>query len=170
MFVAELCIERSVFTVNIFSAIGLLLLFGVVKRSAIPQVDYTNVLRERGMPRREAILKADLARLRPILMGTIAVIAGMLRIALGRGDGSVSGAAMATVVVGGQAMCLLLTLLVTPVLYDFFDDLHSIRAGTLARLPAWFWERVRWIPAPVSRRPAAETPKGPSAQPTSTGD
>jgi HAE1 family hydrophobic/amphiphilic exporter-1 len=158
------------FTMNIFSAIGLLMLFGVVKKNAILQVDYTNVLRERGLPRTEAILKADHARLRPILMTTISIIAGMLPIALGKGDGSASRAAMATVVVGGQAMCLLLTLLVTPVLYSFFDDLQSIRVGALSRLPAWFWERLRWIPAPVSRRPPAEAPRGPSPEGTSTGD
>ncbi|MBP2671165.1 MAG: Acriflavin resistance protein, partial [candidate division NC10 bacterium] len=101
------------YTKNIFSAIGILMLFGVVKKNAILQVDYTNVLRERGLPRHEAVIKADHARLRPILMTTISIIAGMLPIALGKGDGSASRAAMATVVVGGQTLCLLLTLLVT---------------------------------------------------------
>ena len=111
------------FTMNIFSAIGILMLFGVVKKNAILQVDYTNVLRERGLSRYDAVIKADHARLRPILMTTISIIAGMLPIALGKGDGSASRAAMATVVVGGQTLCLLLTLLVTPVIYTYFDDL-----------------------------------------------
>ncbi|MBI3084766.1 MAG: efflux RND transporter permease subunit [candidate division NC10 bacterium] len=159
-------------TMNIFSAIGILMLFGVVKKNAILQVDYTNVLRERGLARFDAIIKADHARLRPILMTTLSIIAGMLPIALGKGDGSASRAAMATVVVGGQTLCLLLTLLVTPVLYTYFDDLQSLRVGKLLRLPDWFWERLRWIPSRVTRPPvrgtpdsfgAAEAPVGPPA-------
>jgi HAE1 family hydrophobic/amphiphilic exporter-1 len=119
-------------TLNVYSAIGFFMLMGVVKKNAILQVDYTNTLRERGLPRQEAIRQADHARLRPILMTTLAIIAGMLPIALGKGDGSASRASMATVVVGGQALCLLLTLLVTPVVYSVLDDLRSLRLGTLA--------------------------------------
>jgi HAE1 family hydrophobic/amphiphilic exporter-1 len=165
-------------TMNIYSAIGVLMLFGVVKKNAILQVDYTNVLRERGLARSDAIIKADHARLRPILMTTISIIAGMLPIALGKGDGSASRAAMATVVVGGQTLCLLLTLLVTPVLYTYFDDLQSLRVGKLSKLPDWFWERLRWIPTRVARPPvrrtpdsfgAAEAPAGPSAERTPVG-
>jgi HAE1 family hydrophobic/amphiphilic exporter-1 len=148
------------FTMNIYSAIGILMLFGVVKKNAILQVDYTNVLRERGMPRGEAVIKADHARLRPILMTTISIIAGMLPIAVGKGDGSASRAAMATVVVGGQALCLLLTLLVTPVIYTYFDDLRSLRVGKLAKLPAWFWERLRWLPERIG---PSKAPAEPSA-------
>jgi HAE1 family hydrophobic/amphiphilic exporter-1 len=145
-------------TMNIFSAIGVLMLFGVVKKNAILQVDYTNVLRERGLARFDAIIKADHARLRPILMTTISIIAGMLPIAMGKGDGSASRAAMATVVVGGQTLCLLLTLLVTPVLYTYFDDLQSLRVGKLSKVPDWFWERLRWIPSRVTRPPVRGTP------------
>jgi HAE1 family hydrophobic/amphiphilic exporter-1 len=157
-------------TMNIYSAIGVLMLFGVVKKNAILQVDYTNVLRERGLPRYDAIIKADHARLRPILMTTISIIAGMLPIALGRGDGSASRAAMATVVVGGQTLCLLLTLIVTPVIYTYFDDLQSLRVGKLAKLPDWFWERLRWIPSRVARPPAAEAPSRPPAEQPTAGD
>ena len=157
------------FTMNIFSAIGVLMLFGVVKKNAILQVDYTNVLRERGLARHEAVLKADHARLRPILMTTISIIAGMLPIALGKGDGSASRAAMATVVVGGQTLCLLLTLLVTPVVYTYFDDLRSLRVGKLAKLPDWFWERLRWSPSRLPH-PAAKAPVGQSAERTAAGD
>jgi len=157
------------FTMNIFSAIGVLMLFGVVKKNAILQVDYTNVLRERGLARHEAVLKADHARLRPILMTTISIIAGMLPIALGKGDGSASRAAMATVVVGGQTLCLLLTLLVTPVVYTYFDDLGSLRFGKLAKLPDWFWERLRWSPSRLPQ-PAAKAPVGQSADRTAAGD
>ena len=156
-------------TMNIFSAIGVLMLFGVVKKNAILQVDYTNVLRERGLARFEAIIKADHARLRPILMTTISIIAGMLPIALGKGDGSASRAAMATVVVGGQSLCLVLTLLVTPVLYTYFDDLQSLRVGKLSKLPDWFWERLRWVPNRVARQPA-EAPASPPAERTTAAD
>jgi len=158
------------FTMNIYSAIGILMLFGVVKKNAILQVDYTNVLRERGLPRHDAVMKADHARLRPILMTTVSIIAGMLPIALGKGDGSSSRAAMATVVVGGQTLCLLLTLLVTPVIYTYFDDLRSLRIGTLAKLPDWFWERLRWVPSRLPNAPAAKEPVGRTAERTTAGD
>jgi len=158
------------YTMNIFSAIGILMLFGVVKKNAILQVDYTNVLRERGLPRHEAVIKADHARLRPILMTTISIIAGMLPIALGKGDGSASRAAMATVVVGGQTLCLLLTLLVTPVIYTYFDDLRSLRIGKLAKLPDWFWERLRWVPSRLADAPAPKQPAGQPVERTTAGD
>jgi HAE1 family hydrophobic/amphiphilic exporter-1 len=122
-------------TLNIYSIMGLFLLMGVVKKNAILQVDYTNVLRARGMPRTEAQLQADRARFRPILMTTLAIIAGMLPVALGRGDGSASRASLATVVVGGQALCLLVTLLATPVIYSIFDDISKLRAFTWVRFP-----------------------------------
>jgi HAE1 family hydrophobic/amphiphilic exporter-1 len=87
------------------------------------------------MPRTEAQLQADRARFRPILMTTLAIIAGMLPVALGRGDGSASRASLATVVVGGQALCLLVTLLATPVIYSIFDDISKLRAFTWVRFP-----------------------------------
>jgi hydrophobic/amphiphilic exporter-1 (mainly G- bacteria), HAE1 family len=108
---------------------------GVVKKNAILQVDYTNVLRARGMARYEAQMQADRARLRPILMTTLAIIAGMLPVALGRGDGAASRASLALVVVGGQALCLLVTLVVTPVIYSMFDDLSGLRAFSRVRFP-----------------------------------
>jgi len=122
-------------TLNIYSIMGFFLLMGVVKKNAILQVDYTNVLRARGLDRTEAQLEADRARLRPILMTTAAIIAGMLPVALGRGDGSASRASLATVVVGGQALCLLVTLIVTPVVYSMFDDLTGLRAFSWIRFP-----------------------------------
>jgi HAE1 family hydrophobic/amphiphilic exporter-1 len=124
-------------TLNIYSIMGLFLLMGVVKKNAILQVDYTNVLRARGLPRLEAQMQADRARLRPILMTTLAIIAGMLPVALGKGDGSASRASLATVVVGGQALALLVTLLVTPVIYSIFDDLRGLRAFSRVRFPRW---------------------------------
>ena len=109
-------------TVNVYSAIGLMMLFGIVKKNSILQVDYTNTLIAQGMERNEAIMTANHVRLRPILMTTIAIVAGMLPIAFGRGAGSGSRASMAVTIIGGQAICLLLTLLVTPVIYSLFDD------------------------------------------------
>jgi hypothetical protein len=72
-------------------------------------------------------------------------------------------------VVGGQTLCLLLTLLVTPVLYTYFDDLQSLRVGKLAKLPDWFRERLRWVPSRVPRRPAAGAPISPPAEHTTAG-
>jgi hydrophobic/amphiphilic exporter-1 (mainly G- bacteria), HAE1 family len=112
-------------TVNVYSAIGLMMLFGIVKKNSILQVDYTNTLRAQGMERHEALIMANHVRLRPILMTTIAIIAGMIPIALGRGAGSGSRASMAITIMGGQLLCLLLTLLVTPVVYSYFDDLRE---------------------------------------------
>lgn len=107
-------------TLNIYSIFGLFMLFGIVKKNAILQIDYTNTLRERGMQLREAIVKANITRLRPILMTTLTLIAGMLPIALGKGPGAASRASMAKVIIGGQFLCLLLTLLVVPVAYYLF--------------------------------------------------
>ncbi len=82
-------------------------------------------------------MQADRARLRPILMTTLAIIAGMLPVALGKGDGSASRASLATVVVGGQALCLIVTLLMTPVIYSTFDDLRGLRVFAWVRFPRW---------------------------------
>jgi HAE1 family hydrophobic/amphiphilic exporter-1 len=130
-------------TINVYSAIGLMMLFGIVKKNSILQVDYTNTLRAQGMERHEAIIQANHVRLRPILMTTIAIIAGMLPIAFGRGAGSGSRASMAVTIIGGQVLCLLLTLLITPVVYSYFDDLREFR---FARLFPWL-KRPAKIPA-----------------------
>jgi HAE1 family hydrophobic/amphiphilic exporter-1 len=118
-------------TINVYSAIGLMMLFGIVKKNSILQVDYTNTLRDSGLNRHDAIVQASHVRLRPILMTTIAIVAGMLPIAFGRGAGSGSRASMAVTIIGGQILCLLLTLLITPVVYSYFDGLRAWRPSDL---------------------------------------
>jgi HAE1 family hydrophobic/amphiphilic exporter-1 len=109
-------------TLSIFSIIGLILLMGLVKKNAILLVDYTNVLRGRGMSRREALLQAGPVRMRPILMTTFAMIFGMLPIALAVGEGAEARAPMGIAVIGGLLTSLVLTLVVVPSAYDIFDD------------------------------------------------
>ncbi len=131
---------------NVYSMLGLFMLFGVVKKNGILQIDYTNTLRARGMARDRAILEANRVRLRPILMTTVMLVFGMIPIALGRGPGSGSRGSIARVIIGGQALSLLITLLITPVAYSLFDDLGS----WLPARVGWLWARFRRAPAPVA--------------------
>ncbi len=112
-------------TLNIYSFIGLILLMGLVKKNAILLVDYTNVLRARGMSRKDAVLQAGPVRLRPILMTTFAMIFGMMPIAIGIGEGAETRAPMALATIGGLLTSLFLTLVVVPVAYDLFDEMQG---------------------------------------------
>jgi len=134
-------------TLNLWSALGVLLLLGIVKKNSILQVDYANVLRRTGMPLRDAIVEACRTRLRPILMTTSAIVAGLIPTALGLGIGGQGRAAIAVTIIGGQSLCLFLTLLLVPVAYVKLDALEQSFVNQ--RFKSWIGQLT---PAAIGRR------------------
>jgi HAE1 family hydrophobic/amphiphilic exporter-1 len=122
-------------SLSLWSALGVFLLLGIVKKNGILQVDYTNRLRSQGKPLREAILEANRVRLRPILMTTFSIIAGLIPVAVGIGAGSEQRASIAVTIIGGQSLCLLLTLLVVPVAYSYLAEFQLAARRMTGRVP-----------------------------------
>lgn len=110
---------------DLYAMFGLFMLIGIVKKNGILQVDKTNELRRAGMGRDAAILEANHTRLRPILMTTFMLVAAMIPLALGAGPGAGARASLAKVIIGGQMFSLLLSLLVTPVMYSLIDSIET---------------------------------------------
>ena len=118
-----LALAISGFTVNLMSLIGVILLMGIVAKNAILLIDFAKWAREKnGMPLREALIEAGAIRLRPILMTTFALIAGMIPVALGRGEGAQFRAPLGVAIIGGVLTSTLLTLLVIPTFYEVMDE------------------------------------------------
>ena len=112
-------------SLNLFSALGILLLLGIVKKNGILQIDYMNRLRDQGRRLYDAIMEANRVRLRPILMTTLSIVAGLIPTALGVGAGASQRSAIAVTIIGGQTLCLLLSLLVVPVGYSYVEDVKA---------------------------------------------
>ena len=129
---------------SLWSALGMFLLLGIVKKNGILQVDYTNRLRAAGMPLHAALLEANRVRLRPILMTTLSIVAGLIPVAIGIGAGSEQRASIAVTIIGGQTLCLLLTLLVVPVAYSYLAEFEAQPWSALAgRVFAKFRDSAR---------------------------
>jgi HAE1 family hydrophobic/amphiphilic exporter-1 len=141
-------------TLNMLSLIGLIMLMGLVGKNGVLLIDYTNRLRQEGLGRHEALLRSCPTRLRPILMTTAAMVFGMMPLAAKLEEGSELYASMATVIVGGMLSSTVLSLLVVPCMYTYFDDLEAL----LGRL-------VSWRPFRARGHGAAEPGAHPAAEP-----
>ena len=137
-------------TLNLWSTLGMLLLLGIVKKNSILQVDYTNVLRRRGVPLHDALIEASRTRLRPILMTTAAIIVGLIPTALGSGAGARQRGDIAVTIIGGQTLCLFLTLLLVPVAYSLTEEARERLKSSRVRA------RVGRILDRLMKRPAVD--------------
>jgi HAE1 family hydrophobic/amphiphilic exporter-1 len=146
--VGALLITRD--TLNIMSLIGVMMLMGIVAKNAILLIDFAKWTRaDGGTPRREAIITAGRTRLRPILMTTLALVAGMIPVALGIGEGADFRAPLGRAVIGGVIASTVLTLLVIPTVYEIFDDW---REWMLAK-----FRRVTGATGPTASQPVIES-------------
>jgi HAE1 family hydrophobic/amphiphilic exporter-1 len=123
-------------TINIMSLIGVILLMGIVAKNAILLIDFAKWAREKdGLSRREALIQAGAIRLRPILMTTLALIAGMIPVALGRGEGAEFRAPLGRAVIGGVITSTVLTLVVIPTFYEIMDEWREWILGKFGLVP-----------------------------------
>jgi HAE1 family hydrophobic/amphiphilic exporter-1 len=120
-------------TINIMSMIAIILLAGIVAKNAILLIDFAIWARERGLDLREALIEAGRIRLRPIIMTTLALIAGMIPVAIGHGEGADFRAPLGRAVIGGTITSTLLTLLVIPTVYEIIDDFREWVAAKVGR-------------------------------------
>ncbi len=150
-------------SVNIYSALGILVLFGVVKKNSILVVDHTRELRRKGLSRADAVMIGNRDRLRPILMTTIAFVAGMLPLLVSSGAGAGTNRAMGSVIAGGQVLSLLLTLIATPVVYTWFDDLsHSRFVALVGSVLTWPVRKIDQLFGGNKKPAAAAAPSEPA--------
>ncbi|MEO5763019.1 MAG: efflux RND transporter permease subunit, partial [Vicinamibacteria bacterium] len=145
-------------SLNVYSVLGLILLMGIAKKNSIMLVDFTNQIRERGVERHQALLEACPVRLRPIMMTSIATIAGALPAALAIGPGAETQRSMAIGLVGGMLVSTVMTLLVVPAAYSSFDDLVNWNDERIKRGQGLVSGIFSPTPAPKTAR-MAEAPQ-----------